>query len=162
VDVVGSDVSADVDSLEAFVNVVNGMTGEIRATFQVQWVEGQQIKFKSIVDTGYEVVEGRTLSTAVTSSGVEQGDYICNARGSCASFQNGSVDTYLIQKCMPALRQKLGGSASDIQTEFVLLKEVTDELKAAWAGRQGLLRRNRMNVTRWQRLGNTSRRATIR
>lgn len=141
VDALGSSLSSDMSSLESFVNVVDGASGDIKATLQVQNVNGNKVTFKSTPSRA--TVLGYTVSaTLPTDVGLD--DYICNVTGSCVPFIKKPLSNFLVQYAVAELTRKLGGPAD---LEAAALRQLEQQVERSWVGREQTLRIKRRS--RW-------------
>lgn len=130
VDAVGSDVDTNIDSLASFLNIVDGETGDIKGTLQVQSVNGRRITFKTAPNR--TEVLGLTIGTSLPAD-IAQDDLICLAEGTCVPFLKKPLANYLIQYAVAELTRKLGGSAD---MELRVTAELEELVTRSWAGRE--------------------------
>lgn len=149
VDTVGADITVDTDSLDSFVNLVDGDTGIVKATMQIQSIAGNKITFKSSPTSTSFL--SQTVLTSLTGTAVQSNDYICVASGTCIPFLKKPLSNYLIQYAVAEMTKKLGGPAD---LEYKVLDELEKAVKASWVGRQQMLRVKKVNA----RFGGTPRR----
>jgi hypothetical protein len=129
-DAAGSDLSTDLTSLDSYVNLIDAQTGNVKATMQVQSVQGNKITFKS--SPTRSSVQGRDVSSSLPSA-LEQDDYICLAQGSCVPFFKKPFTNFLIQYAVAEIQRKLGGPA-DIEQQ--VLKGLEQQVERSWVGRE--------------------------
>jgi hypothetical protein len=135
VDSIGDDVSTELDSLDAFVNIVDGMTGKIKATLQVRSIDGNRVSFRT--SPSQATVFGRTVASALPSS-IEKGDFICSASGSCIPVLKKPFSNFLIQYAVAELqRSKLGGPAD---LEMRVVEKLEEQVERSWVGREQTIR----------------------
>jgi hypothetical protein len=134
VDGAGTDLSPQSDSLNSYINLVDGSNGTIRVSLQIQSVVGNKITFKT-VPTRTSVL-GKVIDTAIPTT-VERDDYICTVHGSCVPFMKKPLANFLIQYATSEIQRKLG-------IESPLGEEVKKQLEAqvehSWVGREQTLR----------------------
>jgi hypothetical protein len=114
VEVIGSNYvvvdEADEDlsttGLAAYVNLVDGQTGTIKATMQVQSIASNKLTFRSSPDRS--VVFGRD-TTGTLPSDLAVDDYVCSAEGSAIPILRSTIGTYLVQYAVAEITRKLGG-----------------------------------------------------
>ena len=145
VDSIGEDITTVSDDLNSYVNVVDGRTGRVKASFQVKSVSGNRITFKTTPTSTTRL--GRTISTDMTALEdpdadsttidktvtIDQDDYLCNVRGSCVVTFARPVTNFYIQYAVAEMTRKLGGSAD---MEERVLKKFEDQVEHTWAGRE--------------------------
>lgn len=150
VDSVGDGLSADVDSLEAFVNFVDSKTGVIKGTGQVLWVNGESIQFKTSIATEYQSLMGKSV-TAMSGfdSAPAIGDYICNIEGSCIPFMGKPIANYLVAYAVVEMRKKIGEEATE---EMNLLQKAEQNLERTWVGRENDIRVRQRNTSWYKRV----------
>lgn len=139
-------ISTDQTSNAAYVNLVDGMTGVIKATRQVQLVQGSQVQFRA-APTRTEV-EGRAVTGPFSTQGpfdpltgasaVEIGDYLCPVDGSCVPQWSQMLTTYVVDYSVAAIGRSLG------DTTAAITKAIADRGEQAArqqrAGRPNILR----------------------
>ena len=141
VDQVGTDLSTESDSLNSFVNLVDGQTGEVKTTLQIKSIAGNKITFKSALDGGRTDVYGRTIATSMPDGTgtvtIDIDDYICSAKGTCIPFFQKPFSNFLIQYTVAEITRKLGGPA-DMQMR--VLEDLEQQVERSWVGREQSLR----------------------
>lgn len=140
VDAIGDDISATgIEDLSAFVNIINGRTGEVRASLQVQNVNGNIITFKASPDRAS--VLGKTISNALPST-LAKDDYLTLVHGTCIPVLKKPFSNYIIQYAVAELQRKLGGPADMEQAITEKLEKVVEK---SWVGREVSLRVQQVN-----------------
>lgn len=144
VDSVGTDLTTDVDALNSYVNLVNGQTGEIKASLQVQNIDGDKITFKTVPSRttvfNQDILAGlAALPTAVT---IEKDDYICTIYGTCILYFGDALSNFIIQYAAFQVQQKLGTATG---TEQQLVDKFEKQLERQWSGRETTLRIHKSN-----------------
>lgn len=134
VDEQGDALSSSADDLASYISVVNWETGEVRASFQIQSVTGNKI---TLVPTpSRSEVRGATISgaSALATSLVEEDDFICLAEGSCISYFQDSMSTFLVAYAASQLRLSLEGQN---QLEAAVEAYAKEAIEHQALGRQG-------------------------
>lgn len=111
VDVVGTDLNTESDSLNSYANIVDGATGKIKATLQIQNINSTKVTFKTVISPTRTTVLGYPVSIAIPTT-VTQDDYICLATGSCIPFMKRPLSNFLVQYTVAEIRRKLGIDAA--------------------------------------------------
>lgn len=121
VDAVGSDLSTEADTLESYVNLVDGSTGEIKWTGQISVIDAEQITFRAspIRDSVLNRDISGTLPLSTDTPTVSLDDYVCNVRGTCIP-PSGALRNFLVEFTVAEIVRSLGGDAS--REEQVLQK----------------------------------------
>jgi len=109
VDEVGSDLTTESDQLGSYVNIVDGQTGEIRGTLQIQILGDNRITFRTTPTR--TTVLNRTVGTTLTGLGAAADDYICSVEGTCVPYYSQPTRNFLVQYAVAELTRKLGGAA---------------------------------------------------
>jgi hypothetical protein len=130
VDSIGSDLTAEMDQLNSYVNIVDGQSGLIKASMQIQSIQGNKITFKS--SPTRSTVLNKTISSSIPST-VEADDLICVLSGSCVPLFKKPNSNFLIQYAVAEITRKLGGPA-DI--EKAVLKDLELQVERSWVGRE--------------------------
>lgn len=141
VDEPGSGLTTESDQLDSYVNLVDGQSGRIKATMQVQSIANGRITFRSSpIRTS---VLNKTILTALplaadgVSSLVQPDDYVCLVHGSCVPFIKKPLSNYVIQYAVAEIRRALGGPA---ELEEAVKKQMEQEVERSWVGRPSKLR----------------------
>lgn len=139
-------VSSDITSQLAYVNVIDGLTGVVKATRQVQLIQGERLGFRA--SPSRTTVEGRHVSGAFTVDGpfepdgvtvdVAIGDYLCPVDGTCVLQLGQAFTSYLVQYAVAEIGRSLG------DTTALLSKQIADRGEQAArqqrAGRPAIVR----------------------
>ncbi len=133
VNALGDDLTTSTAELGAFVNLVDGSTGEIKTTLQVNSLTTatKTIAFKTSGLT-YATVYNRTIATAIPTT-VESGDYVCSVSGTCVPDLPDACLDYLVQYATTEIRRRMG---EPVQDETAALKKLEDDIEHQWAGRE--------------------------
>jgi hypothetical protein len=133
VDDLDSSVSTDVDSLSAFVNLIDRDNGTILASLQIASISGNIITFKT---SGLDRTQaaGRTLATSFTA---EVDDYVTSISGSCIIEYLSDYSDYVTQHAVLEIRKSLG---EDVIAEVAGLRDQEKEILSMWSGRDADLR----------------------
>ncbi len=119
-------VSADVTSQLAYVNLVDGMSGVVYATRQVQLVQGSRLGFRAAPSRA--IVEGRTVSGSfavvepevpeTSPEGPDQmpkvGDYVCPVDGTCVPQFGSMLVNFVVQYAVAEIARSLGDTTAAI------------------------------------------------
>jgi len=109
VDSLGDGVVSNADDLHSYINIVDPLTGVIRGTLQVQSISnGNKIVFRTSPTRA--TVQGRAVSSSLTSIGAEIDDFICFSSGTCVPQFNQAFTTYLLQYGVAEVQRSLGDS----------------------------------------------------
>lgn len=107
-------VSADVTNQLAYVNLVDGMSGMVYDTRQVQLVQGSRLGFRA--SPSRTTVEGRTVSGTFTSTQVTPkiGDYVCPVDGTCVPQFGQMLVNFVVQYAVAEIARSLGDTTAAI------------------------------------------------
>jgi hypothetical protein len=147
VDEIGSDITSAMDDLNSFVNIIDGQTGKVKGTLQVQTIAGNRITFKT--SPSRSTVLNKTISSDLANlpdGTVEPDDYLCVIQGTCIPVFKKPFSNYLIQFAVAEIQRKLGGPA-DI--ELKVRDELEKIVERSWVGRENFLRVQKRNRN-WQ------------
>ncbi len=142
VDVVGSDLSEENDSLDSFVNIVDGQTGVIKATCHIKTISGtQDIEFKSNTSA---TVLNRTITTDLTTVVDEDGnllihenDYVCSIAGTCVPYFFQPARNFIVSHAAADCGRAVGVPSDSMYRERDKFEQ---EIKDTWTGREARLR----------------------
>lgn len=156
VDTLGSDITTDTtDGFNAWVNVVDYVTGDIKGTLQIGAINTstKTVTFKASGLTRATVL-GKTIDTTLPTD-ITEDDYICVIKGTCVPEIPGAYTDYVMQYAVVDIKRRLGEDAS---ADVANLKELEDEVVGMWRGRESS-HRVRKSSGQWGRgLGSTLRR----
>lgn len=134
VDSAGEDLSTLMDELESYVNIVDGESGIVKGSLQIQSINGKRITFKTV--PARTTVLGQTILAAIPTS-VSPDDLICLAEGNCVPVLKKPFSNFLIQYAVAELTRKLGGAAD---MELRVKEELEKQVERSWVGREQELR----------------------
>lgn len=135
VDSAGESLTTEADQLGSYVNLIDGQTGEIKGTMQIQVLSDNKVTFRSTPTR--ESVLNRAVSGALSSLSVGLDDYISPIDGTCVPYYGKPVSNFLIQFAVAEITRKLGGSAD---MEEKVLEKFEKQVERTWAGRETTLR----------------------
>lgn len=138
VDQTDGNLTTQSDQLASYVNVIDGQTGEIKGSLQIQSIIDNKITFRATATRS--TVFNRDITaglTPVTDLQVQEDDYICAIDGICVPYFGRPTSNFLIQYAVAEITRKLGGAA---ETEEAVLKKFEQQVERTWAGRQQDLR----------------------
>jgi hypothetical protein len=135
VDEADGDLTTQSDQLASYVNVVDGQTGEIKGTLQIQSIVDNKITFRTV--PARSSVFNRQINTSLQDITIQEDDYICAIDGICVPYFGRPTSNFLIQYAVAEITRKLGGAA---ETEEAVLKKFEQQVERTWAGRQQELR----------------------
>lgn len=147
-DDVGDSVSVSVDDLSAFVNVIDHLTGEIKATLQVSGMPAgaNTLNIKS-TDLSRSEVFGYSVSSELPAN-ISLDDYVSLADGTCVPYLSHDLTNFLVDFAGFDIKRKLGIlDQGDFQSK--------DEIKKA-IGAMHFGRQNTKKVQRKYRTSNFS------
>lgn len=150
VDSLGSGLSTSVDDLSAFVNVVDHLTGEIKATLQVSGVTSGTKKL-TIKTTGLDRSEvfGYAVADAIPAN-ISLDDYVCLADGTCVPYLSHDLTNFLVDFAGFDVKRKLG--ILD-QGDYASKERIEKAIGAMHFGRQNtkkIQRKYRTSNFSWQ------------
>lgn len=129
-----SDLDTESDTLESYINIVDGQTGIIKWTGQIQLLTDQRITFRTTPTR--TLVLNRPVSSTLPTS-IEEDDWICSIRGTCVPEFSQPISNFLIQYAVSEITRKLGG---DAPTEAAVLERFEKQITTTWSGREGTVR----------------------
>jgi hypothetical protein len=132
-DSLGSSLSTSVDNLTAFVNIVDHLTGEIKATVQISGITTAsntlQLKTSSL---DRSEVFGYTTSTALPSN-ISKDDYVCLASGTCVPYLSSDLTNFLVELAGFYTKRKLDIVSN---ADFEDRREIFAEINSMQFGRE--------------------------
>lgn len=134
VDTAGADLSTETDQLASYVNLIDGQTGEVRVTLQIQSIVEDKVSFR--VSPLRATVLGRTVASEIPAT-VGEDDYICSITGSCVALSGAPLSNFMIEYTVAEMTGKLGG---DRNLEEQVLDKFEKQLERSWVGRERQMR----------------------
>lgn len=135
VDSAGSELTTEADQLGSYVNVIDGQTGEIKGTLQIQILSENKVTFRTVPTRS--TVLNRTVSGSLSSLSIGLDDYLSPVDGTCVPYYGRPVCNFLIQFAVAEITRKLGGSAD---MEEKVLEKFEKQVERTWVGRETQLR----------------------
>lgn len=154
VDTIGEDLSTETDSLESWVNIIDGQTGIVKATCQIQSTSGtQDITFKPSISSGLLTASGTILNRTPTTDltqvvdldgnlNVNPNDYICSIKGTCVPYFFQPARNFIISHAAADCGRAIGVPSDSMYRERDKFEK---EIQSAWAGREASLRIKNVN-----------------
>ena len=142
VDKVGSDLDTDTESLKAYVNIIDHLTGQIKASLQIQSIDSttKKITFKasptrtSVLDktivgdiSSLKDSDGQTIS-------ISQDDYICSVKGTCVPQFRDPMSNFVVEYATAEMKDKL--QRENLALAHQVLEKFERKIKNTWAGRE--------------------------
>lgn len=147
-DSAGPDLTSEGDELDSYVNIVDGQTGRIKATMQVQSIASTgRVTFKSTPSR--DTVLNLNILGAIPDT-VERDDYVCLIHGSCVPFMKKPLSNFVIEYSTAELLSRMGG---DPNFEASLVQKMEKEVERSWVGRPLRMRVQPANALWKQRRG---------
>jgi hypothetical protein len=123
-------LTTDQSELNSYVNIVDGETGVVKASLQIQSIANTKVTFKSI-PTRTNVL-GRTVVGTLEGKDIQPDDYICVVSGVCVPYLKKPLANFIIQYAAFELQKKLGGN---MDVEKYILEKLESHVEKSWAGR---------------------------
>jgi hypothetical protein len=124
-------MSTDVDSLGAFVSVVDAETGISKGCFQVASITGNEVSIKTTSLSRVFVYGNDILDTAPTT--IASDDYMCPIGGTCVMEVISDYSDYITYKSMATLKSALQVPLS--QYEMDTINAYKKNVESIWSGR---------------------------
>jgi hypothetical protein len=141
VDEIGPDLTTNMDKLNSYVNIIDGDTGDVRATLQIQVMDDQRITFKT-VPTRTSVL-GHPVSGSFTAEDIRPDDYITTVHGSCICFFKKPLSNFLVTFAAADIKvNKLGGEPGLLAQQLDAFEKQVEKM---WVGQEQTLRVSRVN-----------------
>lgn len=139
---VGESLTTETDNYGSYVNIIDGQTGKVKGTMQIQSIVDNKITFRSIPTR--TTVLNRTISGSLADLPipVEPDDYVCSILGTCVPYFGRPTSNFLIQYSVAEITRKLGGEAA---TEEQILEKFEKQIERTWVGRENTLRIKKRN-----------------
>lgn len=135
VDQVGDTLTTEADQLDSYVNIVDGQSGEIKGSLQIQILNDNKMTFRT-VPIRNEVLN-RDIVGDLSSIDVSEDDYVCAIEGSCVPYYGQPTCNFLIQYGVSEISRKLGGPSDQ---EEKILDKFEKQVERTWVKRENTLR----------------------
>lgn len=135
VDDTGPDLSTEADKLQCYCNVIDGQTGEIKGTLQIQSMQNNRITFRSVPTR--DIVLGRPITGNLSTVDIALDDYLSTVDGICVPYYGQPTANFMIQYAVSEITRKLGGQAD---SEESILQKFEKQVERTWTGREIQLR----------------------
>lgn len=135
VDLAGEELTTEADRLASYANIIDGTTGKVKGSLQIQSIEDNRITFKTTPSR--TSVLNSTITGDLSSITVSADDYVCLLEGSCIPFMRKPLTIFLIQFAVGELRRKLG---QPFTSEAQVLMDFEKQVEGSWVGREQQLR----------------------
>lgn len=134
VDSTGDNLTTESDQLGSYVNWVDGQTGVIKGTLQIQSLNENKITFRTVATR--PTVLNRTIAGSLPSDGV-QDDYLCAVDGICVPYYGRPTGNFMIQFAVVQLTGKLGGEVTTVDAVREMFEK---QVERTWVGREKQMR----------------------
>lgn len=155
-------ISTEADNLRSWVNIVDGQTGEIKATCKIKSLSGTQtIIFKQTISSNLLTADGKILNRTPTTDlttvldnngnlAIHPNDYICSIEGTCVPYFFQPARNFIVSHAAADCGRAIGVPSDSMYRER---EKFEKEIKSAWVGREASLRvKNKSphwSVQRW-------------
>lgn len=150
VDIIGSGLGTDADSLSSWINIIDGQTGEVKATCQIKTTDSTtgNIVFKSTISTNILAADGTILnrtpvtdiSTVTDNNGnldISPNDYICSIEGTCVPYFIKPARNFIVSHAAADCGRSVGTPSESMYRERDLFLK---EIRGTFTGREASLR----------------------
>jgi hypothetical protein len=127
----GSDLTTTDDDLENYVNIVDGQTGMVKSSHQINNITGTKITFRA--NPTRTTVLGRTIATSVPTT-VAADDYVCVVRGTCIPYQMYPIGNFCVEYA--ALEMRGVRLSEDVQVLDKLVDKFETQVQRSWVKRE--------------------------
>lgn len=135
VDQAGDSLTTEADQLGSYVNIVDGQSGEIKGSLQIQSIASNRIAFRT--SPTRTTVLNKAITGDLSSISLNQDDYLSPIEGTCVPYFGKPVTNFLIQFAVAEITRKLGGESDKEET---VLEKFEKQVSRTWAGREQTLR----------------------
>lgn len=136
VDAAGSSLTTESDQLGSYVNIVDGQSGEIKGTLQIQSISSNNKLTFRTVPTRTSVLN-RTITGDLSSVVFSVDDYISPIDGTCVPYYSRPTSNFLVQYVVAEISRKLGGPADEQEK---IIEKFEKQVERTWVGRETDLR----------------------
>ena len=113
-----------------YFNITDATTGEIKATMQVETINGTQLVLKSVPDR--DSVLNKSVLGAIPDT-VQPDDVVCQVDGAGVVFFKKPITNYIIQYAVVEVQRSLG--AANLNYEISTLRDLKKTVEGVWKRR---------------------------
>lgn len=135
VDQAGSDLTTESDQLGSYVNLIDGQTGVIKGSLQIQILQDNKLAFRAVPLRS--TVLNREIAGSITGLAVNADDYVCNVAGIAVPYYGQPTCNFMIQYAVSELTRKLGGNG---QEQEQVLEKFEKQVERTWVKRENTTR----------------------
>ena len=129
----GSDLTTSVTTLGAFVNIIDHLTGEVKATVQISGITtGTKVLQVKTASLDRDTVFGYTVSTALPTD-IALDDLVCSADGTAVPLLAHDLTNFLVDIASFYTKRKLGNVDS---ADFAEREQIYKAVQSMPFGRQ--------------------------
>lgn len=139
-DEVGSSLTTESDQLGSYINIIDGQSGEVKGSLQIQSITGEKITFRTTPQR--TTVLNRAITGDLSSIEVDPDDYLAAIDGTCVPYYGRPLSNFLIQFTVSEITRKLGGQAA---TEEQILDKFEKQVERTWVKREETFRVKKRN-----------------
>jgi hypothetical protein len=139
---VNEDFDPEAGDLDSYINVIDGQTGEYKATYQVKSYSSNRVILRNTSDRS--TVLNRTVTGGATYSTINIDDYICHVKGSCIPQLFHTCYNFIVQYSLAELKRNKLGMPYDIDSQLV--QGFEKDLKDTFMGREQAAKIQKTNV----------------
>jgi hypothetical protein len=122
------------EGLEAmsYCSVIDGKTGKIKGSFQIQKLQGQRVYLQP--SPSRAEVKGQIITNSLLPLSIKPDDFLTPVGTSCISIMRKPLYSFLIQAAVADITRKLGGQ---VDWEEKILQDLERTVERSWSGREG-------------------------
>lgn len=140
VDTIGSQLTVENSLPSSYVNFVDGTTGVVKGSCQIQSLTNNRITFKTVPNRS--VVLDQVISGTLPAN-LAADDLICTVDGSCVPALKKPFANFLIEMAASEILNTKLGMQSEMAEKC--RKEMQDLVKESWVGRESYVRVKTVN-----------------
>lgn len=136
----GTSLTTEIDDLNCFINIIDGQSGRIKGSFQIQSLNSGQVTIKTTPDRS--TVLNKTIATSLADLEIEADDLVSTIHGSCVPVIKKPLSNFLIEYATSEIKRKLDNQTG---ADPRILDNLERQVERSWVGRPLTTRIKRVN-----------------
>lgn len=142
-DDINSSLTTSTASLGAYINIVDGQTGEIKYSVQVKTIDSDNNQIVTKSTPSRSTVLGRTIQSDLTGLDITEDDHICAINGTCIPFFRRPVSNFVIEYATAEMKDKLQRGETSLAQQ--ILDKFETQVERTWVRREVVRRIRKEN-----------------
>lgn len=140
---INSSLTTSTAALGAYLNVVDGKTGAVKYSLQLQTIDEDNLQLTFKTTPSRVSVLGRTIQDDLTSLDITQDDHICAINGTCIPYFKKPISNFCIEYATAEMKDTLQREGLDLAQN--VLKKFEEHVERTWVRREVVGRVRKQN-----------------